>query len=54
MTRTQKTVFVLVALVALIMGLTVNKVLKGRDQPNPAELIDAGIILLHKAAPWQM
>ncbi len=46
MTRTQKTVFILVALVALILGLTVNKVLNGRDQPNPAELIDAGIILL--------
>jgi len=46
MTRTQKTVFILVALVALIMGLTVNKVLNGRDQPNPTELIDAGIILL--------
>ncbi|CAI3790972.1 hypothetical protein GLGCALEP_00106 [Pseudomonas sp. MM221] len=46
MTRTQKTVFILVALVALILGLTVNKVLNGRDQPNPTELIDAGIILL--------
>lgn len=46
MTRTQKTVFILVALVALIIGLTVNKVLNERSQPNPAELIDAGIILL--------
>ena len=46
MTRTQKTVFILVALVALILGLTINKVLNGRSQGNPAELIDAGIILL--------
>lgn len=46
MTRTQKTVFILVALVALIMGLTVNKVLSDRGQLNPTELIDAGIILL--------
>lgn len=46
MTRTQKTVFILVALVMLIMGLTVNKVLTGRSEGNPAELIDAGIILL--------
>jgi protein SCO1/2 len=46
MTRTQKTVFILVALVALIMGLTVNKVLSGQGQLNPTELIDAGIILL--------
>ncbi|MBH3426600.1 SCO family protein [Pseudomonas alkylphenolica] len=46
MTRTQKTVFILVALVAVILGLTVNKVLSGRSQGNPTELIDAGIILL--------
>uniref|UniRef100_UPI0028AE48C9 SCO family protein n=1 Tax=Pseudomonas sp. TaxID=306 RepID=UPI0028AE48C9 len=46
MTRTQKTVFILVALVALIMGLTINKVLSERGQLNPTELIDAGIILL--------
>lgn len=46
MTRNQKTVFILVAVVALILGLTVNKVLSERGQANPAELIDAGIILL--------
>ena len=45
MTRTQKTVFILVAVVALILGLTVNKVLNGRNEANPAELIDAGIRL---------
>ncbi|MFZ0154760.1 SCO family protein [Pseudomonas sp.] len=36
----------LVALVAVILGLTVNKVLNGRSEGNPTELIDAGIILL--------
>ncbi|MGH8381447.1 SCO family protein [Pseudomonas sp.] len=46
MTRTQKTVFILVALVAVILGLTINKVLNGRSEGNPTELIDAGIILL--------
>lgn len=46
MTRMQKTVVVLVALVGLIGGLTVNRVLNGKAQLNPAELVDAGIILL--------
>ncbi|KIU50232.1 MULTISPECIES: SCO family protein [Pseudomonas] len=46
MTRTQKTVFILVALVALILGLTINKVLSNRSQGDPTALIDAGIILL--------
>src|SRR5207253_3918729 len=46
MTRTQKTVFILVALVALVLGLTINKVLTGKGQGDPTALIDAGIILL--------
>ncbi|MDZ5603222.1 SCO family protein [Pseudomonas sp. RP23018S] len=46
MTRTQKTAAVLVALVALIVGLTAHEVLDGKAELNPAELIDAGIILL--------
>ncbi|MFK3793299.1 SCO family protein [Pseudomonas piscis] len=46
MTRTQKTVFILVAVVALILGLTVNKVLSGKGQRDPTALIDAGIIML--------
>ena len=46
MTRTQKTVFILVAVIALILGLTVNKVLSGKGQGDPTALIDAGIILL--------
>jgi len=32
--------------VALVLGLTVNKVLSGRGQGDPTALIDAGIILL--------
>ncbi|MGE8295134.1 MAG: SCO family protein [Pseudomonas sp.] len=46
MTRTHTTVFVLVAIVALVLGLTVNKVLSGRSQGDPAALLDAGIVLL--------
>lgn len=46
MTRTQKTVFILVAVVALILGLTVNRVLSGRGAGDQTALIDAGIILL--------
>jgi protein SCO1 len=46
MTKTQKTVFILVALVALVMGLTFNKMMSGKSQGDPTALIDAGIILL--------
>ncbi|MBA1231383.1 SCO family protein [Pseudomonas viridiflava] len=46
MTRTQKTVFILVAVVALIMGLTINGVLSGKGPGDQAALIDAGVILL--------
>ncbi|WP_222910270.1 SCO family protein [Pseudomonas sp. DNDY-54] len=46
MTRIQKTVFILVALVALVIGLTVYKVLNTEQQLDPAELLDAGIVLL--------
>jgi len=46
MTRTQITVFVLVALVALVLGLTVNKVLNSKGQGDPTVLLDAGIVLL--------
>ncbi|TNF85675.1 SCO family protein [Pseudomonas sp. ICMP22404] len=49
MTRTQKTVFILVAVIALILGLTVNKVLSGKGEGDPTALIDAGIILLPQA-----
>jgi protein SCO1/2 len=46
MTRTQTTVFVLVTLVALVLGLTVNKVLNSKGQGDPTVLLDAGIVLL--------
>ncbi|UZE23917.1 SCO family protein [Pseudomonas sp. B21-056] len=49
MTRTQKTVFILAAVIALILGLTINKVLSGKGQGDPTGLIDAGIILLPQA-----
>ena len=46
MSRTQITVFVLVAIVALVLGLTVNKVLTSKGQGDPTVLLDAGIVLL--------
>lgn len=46
MTRIQKTVFILVALVALVIGLTVYKVLNAERQLDTAELLDAGIVML--------
>ncbi|AIR88944.1 SCO family protein [Pseudomonas cremoricolorata] len=46
MTRMQKTLVVLIALVGLIGGLAVNRILNGNSEFNPAELADAGIILL--------
>lgn len=46
MTRTQKTVFILFAIVALIVGMTVYRVLSGKTAGDQTALIDAGIILL--------
>lgn len=46
MTRIQKTVFVLVALVALIIGLTVHRVLNSEQQLDPTQMLDAGIVIL--------
>ena len=47
MSRTQKTVIVLAALVALVLGLTVNKVLNSKgDGTDKVALLDAGIVLL--------
>lgn len=46
MTRIQKTVFILVALVALVIGLTVYKVLSTEQQLDTADLLDAGIVML--------
>lgn len=46
MTRTQKTVLILAAIVALVLGLTVYRVLSGSAQGDQTAFIDAGIILL--------
>ncbi|WP_295472078.1 SCO family protein [uncultured Pseudomonas sp.] len=46
MTRTQKTVFILVAIIAVILGLTVQRVLSMRSGSDPAALVDAGVIML--------
>ncbi|MCW8155773.1 SCO family protein [Stutzerimonas stutzeri] len=46
MTRIQKTVFILVALIALVVGLTVSKVLNSQRQLDTTQLLDAGIVLL--------
>jgi protein SCO1/2 len=47
MSRTQKTVVVLAALVALVLGLTVNKVLNSKGNgTDKVALLDAGIVLL--------
>lgn len=51
MTRIQKTVFILVALVALVVGLTVSKVLNSQRQLDPTQLLDAGIVLLPQSRP---
>lgn len=46
MTAIQKTVLILVACIAVVFGLTVNKVLNSQQETNPADLLDAGIVLL--------
>jgi protein SCO1/2 len=51
MTRTQKTVFAVFAVVALILGLSVKYVLDSRKASFSPEQIDAGIILLPQRRP---
>ena len=46
MSRIQTTVFILVALIALVIGLTVYRVLDSEPQVDPTRMLDAGIILL--------
>ncbi|MFV0457106.1 MAG: SCO family protein [Pseudomonas sp.] len=46
MTRIHKTVFILVALVALVIGLTVYRVLDSERQVDPTQMLDAGIVIL--------
>lgn len=49
MTATQKTVSILCLCVALVVGLTVYKVLNNRGQSDPTQLLDAGIVLLQQS-----
>ena len=49
MTRTQKTVFIAAAIVALLLGVILSQVLPGRSSPDQAALNDAGIVLLPKS-----
>ncbi|QGT79862.1 SCO family protein [Pseudomonas coronafaciens] len=49
MTRTQKTVFIVAALVALILGLIVSRLLPDNGPASQAALNDAGIVLLPKS-----
>ncbi|BAP42352.1 SCO family protein [Pseudomonas sp. 21LCFQ02] len=51
MTRTQKTVFISVAIVAVILGLIVQRVLSGHGGADQAALVDAGIIMLPQSRP---
>lgn len=51
MTRIQKTVLILVALIALVLGLTFSRALTGTRQADPAALLDAGIVLLPRSRP---
>ena len=51
MSRIQTTVFILVALIALVVGLTVYRVLDREPQADPTRMLDAGIILLPQSRP---
>jgi protein SCO1/2 len=51
MTSTQKTVFTLLACVALVIGLTVSKVLNSGGEGGQAEQLDAGLVMLQQARP---
>lgn len=51
MTRTHKTVLILVAAIAVILGLTVSRVLNAPRQGDAAALADAGIVLLPQSRP---
>ncbi|MFP3516180.1 SCO family protein [Pseudomonas sp. SIMBA_077] len=46
MTKTQRNVFILVALIALVMGLVLNNLMTKQNQGNSAARSEAGIILL--------
>ncbi|WP_374438457.1 SCO family protein [Pseudomonas panipatensis] len=46
MSRVNKTVLILAAIVALILGLTVHKVINQQHRLDPTVMLDAGIVLL--------
>ncbi|WP_122258930.1 SCO family protein [Pseudomonas syringae] len=50
-TRTQKTVFIAAAIVALVLGLILSQLLPGSGSEDQAALNDAGIVLLSKSRP---
>ncbi|RMO73463.1 SCO family protein [Pseudomonas syringae group genomosp. 3] len=49
MTRTQKTVFIVAAIVALVLGLVLSRLLPGSGPSNQTALNEAGIVLLPKS-----
>ncbi|NAT21999.1 SCO family protein [Pseudomonas syringae] len=49
MTRAQKTVFIVAAIVALVLGLALSRLLPGSGPNNQAALNEAGIVLLPKS-----
>ncbi|NVL42921.1 SCO family protein, partial [Pseudomonas syringae pv. actinidiae] len=49
MTRAQKTVFIVAAIVALVLGLVLSRLLPGSGPNNQAALNEAGIVLLPKS-----
>ena len=51
MSRIQTTVFILVALIALVVGLKVYRVLDREPPADPPRMLDAGIILLPQSRP---
>lgn len=50
MTRAQKTVFLLVAIIAVLIGMIVYRVLQNQADESPA-LFDAGVVLLQTSRP---
>ncbi|POD77076.1 cytochrome c oxidase assembly protein [Pseudomonas syringae group genomosp. 3] len=49
MTRAQKTVFIVAAIVALVLGLVLSRLLPGGGPSNQTALNEAGIVLLPKS-----
>jgi protein SCO1/2 len=51
MTAVQKTLAILLACIALVLGLTLYKVLNRQSAADPTRLLDAGIVLLQEGRP---